>query len=534
MCGGSFGHAGVVPRSIGLRSIRSLCLWGSILGLSAALGPSSPAAAEVAPLNGDLTFARTGDILRIGTEAIFGDADPALVESGLAARDPAWSPDALRIAFAGRRAGNLDIWVISSDGDQGRRRLTKQRAADTEPDWSPGGEEIAFTSRRDGNSEIYVMESTGAGQRRLAASPGTDREPMWSPDGKKIAFASDRGGSFEIWVMNANGTDAVALTQEVGPATDPAWSPDGSRIAYASGARDATSILSVDSQGADRQPITSGAKGDRFPAWSPDGLQVAFSRGSEVMVAGARGPGPRRGLATMALTAEQPRSVTRGSNPDWGVLPSARTAPPPEAGETANAFPGDKGEVTVQVPGALGSAPLESSRQLPVDTRVDTTAGQLTLVAPAGEGETTKAVASQGRFTYTQTDTDGEDPENLLELPLPSGCASGNSASRSSVAASRPNTVDLSVKGLAEGAGRARAARRKRRSSGWRVKGANLSGSSGATEWTTTIECDRSIVAVRDGVVEVQDTTTGTKLEVPAGHCYVAPSPVPFLRQDCE
>ena len=41
--------------------------------------------------------------------------------------------------------------------------------------------DIAFASRRDGNWEIYLMAPTGGSQRRLTRRDAEDRFPLWSP-----------------------------------------------------------------------------------------------------------------------------------------------------------------------------------------------------------------------------------------------------------------------------------------------------------------------------------------------------------------
>jgi hypothetical protein len=72
---------------------------------------------------------------------------------------------------------------------------------------------IAFTSDRDGNLEIYVMNSDGTGQVRLTNNNILDAHPAWSPDGRRIAFISQRAsGAYAIFAMNADGSEKVEIT----------------------------------------------------------------------------------------------------------------------------------------------------------------------------------------------------------------------------------------------------------------------------------------------------------------------------------
>ena len=84
---------------------------------------------------------------------------------------------------------------------------------------------IVFTSYRNGNMDIYVMNSDGSNETRLTNNPAWDGCLSWSPDGKKIAFASYRDGNDEIYVMNLDGSEQINLTNN--PAYDgyPNWSP---------------------------------------------------------------------------------------------------------------------------------------------------------------------------------------------------------------------------------------------------------------------------------------------------------------------
>ena len=104
-------------------------------------------------------------------------------------------------------------------------RLTDNPASDIVPAWSPDGTKIAFASRRDGNPEVYVMDADGSNPTRLTDNPTFDGVPAWSPDGTKIAFASGRDGNPEVYVMDADGSNQTRLTNY--PLSDavPAWSP---------------------------------------------------------------------------------------------------------------------------------------------------------------------------------------------------------------------------------------------------------------------------------------------------------------------
>jgi len=119
-----------------------------------------------------------------------------------------------KIAFASRRDGNDEIYVMDADGAN-PTRITFHPACDVGPAWSPDGARLAFTSRRDGNFEIYSMNADGTNVRRLTDSDEHSGFPNWSPDGAKIVFM--RGDLFdpsspEIYVMNADGSNQVRLT----------------------------------------------------------------------------------------------------------------------------------------------------------------------------------------------------------------------------------------------------------------------------------------------------------------------------------
>jgi Tol biopolymer transport system component len=175
------------------------------------------------------------------------------------------------------------IFTANPDGTDVRQLTTDVN--DLNPAWSANGRRIAFASKRDGNYEIYVMDADGQNQTRLTSDPAIDSTPAWSPDGRKIVFESGRSGRGDVWTMNSDGTDLVNLTAGVaGGGHDPAWSPDGAKIAFV-GLSDfggnAVSVMNADGSGKTNLVNYNPNVRDNFhapyrPSWSPDGKQILF------------------------------------------------------------------------------------------------------------------------------------------------------------------------------------------------------------------------------------------------------------------
>lgn len=192
---------------------------------------------------------------------------------------PPIEPEAGRLVFASDRAGNRDIYTISSNGS-GLKQLTDDPAADYAPRWSPDGKKILFCSERDGNPEIYVMDADGKNVTRLTSNPDKDISPDWSPDGKQIIFASNRAGKFHIFMMPAQGEKAglSQLTDTESNEINPSISPDGTRVLYLAEDLFNYDLYNMGIDGKHNEVISYrvGIFSNASAAWAPDGKQVVY------------------------------------------------------------------------------------------------------------------------------------------------------------------------------------------------------------------------------------------------------------------
>jgi Tol biopolymer transport system component len=223
--------------------------------------------------------------------------------------DPAWSPDGRSIAFASKRSGTFDVYVMRADGDE-TRRLTATPEDELHPTWSPDGARIAFG----GAGKIHVMDADGSAPRAITSgSLAEDAAPAWSPNGKWIAFVRRRRGEVEreIWLVHPDGSDPRRVTSLHGSSINPAWSPDSRRIVFATNIVGSLYDLYVVTLADGRVRRLTRRGPDTFePAWSTDGSTIAFSQDGAI--------------ATMDLhghTAKLTSQTTNDSSPAWNPIP---------------------------------------------------------------------------------------------------------------------------------------------------------------------------------------------------------------------
>lgn len=186
------------------------------------------------------------------------------------------SPSAQRVLLEARG----DLWTVPAKHGSPRNLTRTSGVAERDPAWSPDGEWIAYFSDASGEYELYVTAADGSGEpRRL--TEGSDRflsRPTWSPDSQRIAFW-DLSGTLQLHTLESGETRAVdrdPWTYFLRPSVS--WSPDSRWLAYTrAGDSWLSAIWIYDVKSHKRHQVTSGRFKDSWPAFDREGDFLYFA-----------------------------------------------------------------------------------------------------------------------------------------------------------------------------------------------------------------------------------------------------------------
>jgi TolB protein len=190
-------------------------------------------------------------------------------------RDAVASPDGSQVAFASRRDGQWDLYLLQFVTDR-LERLTDTPGYEGHPTWAPDGQRLAYEASSGEDFDVWILALSGDEPAyQLTTHPANDTSPVWGPSGNRIAFVSDRDGESDIFVADLGENAATFQNMTETPQvkeSDPAFDPTGMWLAYSS-CTAGLDMIFLDDLSSPDEPIALGQ--GRHPSWSPEGDTIA-------------------------------------------------------------------------------------------------------------------------------------------------------------------------------------------------------------------------------------------------------------------
>jgi tricorn protease len=192
------------------------------------------------------------------------------------------SPTGVRAVFQARG----EILTVPAEKGDVRNLTNSSGVADRDPSWSPDGKWIACFSDESGEYALHLLPQSGQGEVRkinLGNPPSYFYSLTWSPDSKKIAFHDKR---LNLWYLDVEKGTPVKVDTDMYDhperSLDPAWAPDSKWISYTKRLRSqfhAVFVYSLDS--AKSTQITDGLSDARYPVWDKNGKYLYFAASTD-------------------------------------------------------------------------------------------------------------------------------------------------------------------------------------------------------------------------------------------------------------
>ena len=168
------------------------------------------------------------------------------------------------------------------------QRLTNNTYYEAEVSVSPDGKWIVFGRNIDGNMDLWVMKSDGTGERQVTFTKDwQEGAPFFMPDSEQIIFRAWRKSQYGIvkptpmtvFTIRRDGTDWRRHTFDEGMNWHPFPAPDGQHYAFirAVGLTDWEVYLG-DLAGGDPRRLTFGGGFNGMAHFSPDAKKLNWSR----------------------------------------------------------------------------------------------------------------------------------------------------------------------------------------------------------------------------------------------------------------
>ncbi|MDX6270164.1 MAG: tricorn protease [Acidobacteriota bacterium] len=336
------------------------------------------------------------------------------------------SPTGARALFEARG----EIVTVPAEKGDARNLTNTSGVAERDPAWSPDGKWIAYFSDESGEYALHLRRQTGMGEVKkisLGNTPSYYYSPVWSPDSKKLAFTDKR---LNLWYVEVEKAAAAPVRVDANTydnpfrVLDPSWSPDSRFIAYTKQLKNRLCTVFIYSLEENKtRQVTDNMSDARFARFDRDGKHLYFTASTNA--------GPSSGWLDMSSFD---RPVTRSAY----VVVLRKDLPSPLAPESDEEKiteeqktnnPEDRGEPKPGPSPTATPAPLQDTTTdyLEVEateTATEVAAGTMTGTESQQEPAQGGAAAARGggaaakKPEPVRIDFDGID-QRVLALPIP-------------------------------------------------------------------------------------------------------------------
>ncbi len=194
------------------------------------------------------------------------------------------SPKAKRVLVQARG----DVWSLPAKKGTPRNLTRTSGVAEREPSWSPDGKWITYFSDESGENELVLHAADGKKKPDTITKMGVGYryQPTWSPDSKWMVFADheSRFHLLEVESRKIRNFDRIKITGwRMGAPLEFRWSPDSQWITYSRPDDDNVRVVMIYNVNNDKlHQITKGMFADYLPAFDRKGDFLYFFSEREI------------------------------------------------------------------------------------------------------------------------------------------------------------------------------------------------------------------------------------------------------------
>jgi len=186
------------------------------------------------------------------------------------------SPNAKRVLVQSRG----DIWSLPVKNGTPRNLTRTSGVAEREPSWSPDGKWITYSSDEYGENELVLQSTQDKSKTSTSFGVGYVDQPVWSPDSNWLVLVDHETKFYLFNVKNqeVRQFDQVDISgwRSGSPLTF-SWSSDSAWLTYTKSNLDSTDVIVLyDVKNDESHSVTSGMFNDSLPAFDRKGDFLYF------------------------------------------------------------------------------------------------------------------------------------------------------------------------------------------------------------------------------------------------------------------